>query len=282
MELNQEFVAGEYRRLRRAGYALAGAPDDLEHRAAVYLRMYQESGGRNAFPLIAAHGALWARGYLAMGTLAGRLLALLQSFHQPARLRRRLGLIQAFADAFRDLNRRVCAEAYCAYHFTKAYGNTRFAQTVLPAVLLGLLNECHLSQARGTEFPAASRRRLFEAFFLWEQGAIATPGVKAAVARFDWPLARWFALRPRVRFAYFSAAQALCFRDFSSERERIEQGARAYLLAEQAGFSGVEAALRQRGVVPEHVEAPRDAGRYVLPMRAARSARCSALAALFG
>jgi hypothetical protein len=281
VELNQEFVAGEYRRLRRAGYALAGAPDDLEHRAAVYFGMYQESGGRNAFPLIAAHGALWARGYLSLGTLAGHFLAL-QHFYSSAKVVQKFSLIQAFANAFRDLNRRVCAEAYCAYQFTKAYGHTRFAQTMLPAPLLDMLNQCHLSQAQGTEFPGASRRRLFDAFFLWEQGAIATPGVNAAVARFDWPLARWFALRPRVRFAYFTASQALCFKDFSSERERIEQGARAYVLAEQAGFARVEATLRQHVVVPERMEAPRDAGRYVLPMRAARPIRCSALAALFG
>jgi hypothetical protein len=251
VEQSEEFLAGEYRRIRRTGYVLAGGLDDLEGRAAVYLGLYQASGGRNVFPLIAAHGALWARGYLAKGMFAGRSLALLNAF-EPRKLRERLVQVRAFSDAFRDINRRVCAEAYGAYHFTKEYGGTAYARSVLPAGLLGLLNACHRSQAEGTTFSAQQRRQLFAACFLWEQSTIASPAVEAAMARFDWPLARWFAMRPCIRFAYFSARQYLHFRDFSSEQERVLHGASAYEFAEKTGFAQVEMALRRRGIAARH------------------------------
>ena len=260
MASNEEFVASEYRRIRRAAYALAGEPDDLEGRASLYLRLYRDSGGRNVFPLIAAHGAIWARRYLSKGMLAGRVLALCQG-GTPRRVRARLEMIHGFAEAFRDINRRVCAEAYCAWYFTRVHGETAFARRLMPADLLDLLNACHRSQAQGREFPAAQRRALFRAGFLWEQATIATPAVEAAVAGFDWPLAKWFALRPCIRFAYFSPGQYLHFSDFSSESERFAQGAVAYAYAEEAGFARVEAALARRGivlrVVPELARAAR-------------------------
>ncbi len=49
-----------YEALRKKGFALAGGIGDLRQRACIYLHLYQDSGGRNVFPLIAAHGALWA------------------------------------------------------------------------------------------------------------------------------------------------------------------------------------------------------------------------------
>jgi len=245
--MNEDFIAAEYRRIRRAAYTLAGGLDDLEGRASLYLSLYRDSGGRNVFPLLAAHGAIWARRYLFKGMLAGRALSALYGV-TPAGMRRRMAMIREFADAFRDTNRRVCAEAYCVWHFTRAYGESAFARRLLPADLLALLNACHQSQREESEFPAAQRRALFRACFLWEQAVIATPGVEAAIARFNWPLARWFAMRPCIRFAYFGPAQYLHFSDFSNESERFAQGAVAYAYAEEAGFARVEEALLRRGV----------------------------------
>ena len=54
---------------------LAGALPDLERRATVYHHLYRESGGNHAFPVIAAHGALWAGGYFRFGLRLGAALS---------------------------------------------------------------------------------------------------------------------------------------------------------------------------------------------------------------
>ena len=246
-EWDERFLQDEYETIRSHGYALAGGLNDLAQRASVYYHLYEDSGGRNVFPLIAAHGALWARGFLRNGARAGCLLA---SFFSPAKWYARHVLMRRFADDFLDINRRVCAEAYCAYHFTKLYGDTALARRLLPAGLLALLNQCHSARERGAPFPPENRRQLFEAFFLWEQENIASPAVAAAMARFDWPLAKWFAMRPKIEFAYFARGKGLRFSDFSSQSERIAHGLMAYDLAEQAGFRKVEAALTLYAIMP--------------------------------
>jgi hypothetical protein len=76
MELDYEYVSSEYNELRRIGYSLAGGLNDLSQRAAVYYHLYEDSEGRNIFPLMAAHGALWAKGYFQKGMRAGKVLAL--------------------------------------------------------------------------------------------------------------------------------------------------------------------------------------------------------------
>ncbi len=59
-----------YQNLRQRGIQLAGRVGDFRQRACIYHHMYADSAGRNVFPLIAAHGALWAAGYFKKGLLA--------------------------------------------------------------------------------------------------------------------------------------------------------------------------------------------------------------------
>jgi hypothetical protein len=249
MTHDNAFLETEYQRIRATAYALAGGLTDLPQRASVYFHLYEDSGGRNVFPLIAAHGALWGAGYFAKGLWAGKWLSL-QYGLQPGLRRRRLHALQQFADQFRDINRRVCAEAYGAYHFSKHYGHTVFAAERIPPRLLRALNQCHASCATGAAFSPESRQELFDAFFLWEQDTIVAQAVHAAVAQLDWPLAKALAMRPRITFAYFARGRGLQFRNFADQDERIRHGRTAYAVAEQVGLGTVEAAIANYGIMP--------------------------------
>ena len=242
-------LSRDYRRIHQEATVLAGALTDLGQRASVYHHLYEDSGGRSVFPLIAAHGALWGAGYFALGMKVGTLLSA-QFLFDPAVRRDKLSQLHAFADAFREINRQVCVEAYTAYHFSKLHGRAPDAERYLQPRLLAALNRCHRAQALHEPLPQPARRELFEAFFLWEQEVIVGPAVEQALAALDWPLIRREALRPRIQFAYFASSRDMGFADFASTAERIEKGMRAYELAEQAGLKQVEAALCRYGVLP--------------------------------
>ncbi|MEK1907022.1 MAG: hypothetical protein AAAB13_14680 [Pseudomonas sp.] len=249
MDASATSLATRYNEIHQEATLLAGGLTDLSQRASVYHHLYEDSGGRNVFPLIAAHGALWGSGYFALGMKIGWLLGAQFLLSPPVR-RDKLQQLHAFADAFRDINRRVCIEAYCAYHFSKRHGHAPGAEAYVQPRLLAALNQCHDAQAAHEPLPAAQRQALFEAFFLWEQEALVGPAVDTALGQLDWPLVRWLALRPRIEFAYFKRSPDMQFHDFASTRERIEKGMRAYALAEQVGLDRVEAALKRYGILP--------------------------------
>src|ERR1700720_4382664 len=119
--MNRITLEHAYKAIESEATRLAGGLTDLAQRATVYHHIYEHSGGNHAFPLIAAHGALWARGYFRFGMRLGWLWSLVD-LASPLRRRQRLAKLAAFADAFRDINRRVCIETYTSYHFTARFG----------------------------------------------------------------------------------------------------------------------------------------------------------------
>lgn len=238
-----------YEKWEREGTKLAGGLNDLAQRATVYHHLYEHSGRNHIFPLIAAHGALWARGYFAFGMQLGRVL----SWQHCTSRRKRAELMEqlhAFADVFRDVNRRVCVATYAMYHFTAAHGENPAAAALIDASLLVALNRMHAARRSGVELADRQKRELFEAFFYNEQQTVVGPAIENAVAQFDWPLMRWIALQPRIRFAYFPAARRLRFRDFSSKEDRIANGLTAFDTAAEVGWRQCEAALRQYEILP--------------------------------
>lgn len=249
MHPENDHLRSEYDELLRVGYALAGDLNDLPQRAAVYYHLYEDSGGQNIFPLMAAHGALWAKGYFTKGMLAGRFLVI-QYIYNPKLLIERYASLIRFANAFRDINRRVCAEAYCVYHFSKKYGHTEFAREMIPNNLLDALNNCHNSKKNSMPLKRTERKALFLEFFLWEQETIVSPLVEEAIKAFEWPSVKLLAMKPKIEFAYFGKNIGLKFKDFSSKSERVEKGLEAYELAEKVGYQAVEQAIFDYGVMP--------------------------------
>ena len=64
-----------YGRIRAEMTGLAGGLEEIPRRAALLYGLYLDSGGNHAFPLIAAHGALWAFGFFEVGGSLGRFIA---------------------------------------------------------------------------------------------------------------------------------------------------------------------------------------------------------------
>ncbi len=238
-----------YDSLRSEAERLAGGLNDLAQRATVYHHLYEHSGGNHIFPLIAAHGAMWARGYFGFGMKLGWCCSWQYAFSPKKRLAR-LEQLADFANAFREINRQVCVETYTSYHFTEKYGEHPDADQFIPVAILSVLNRCHAACREGRELSNREKREVFHAFFLNEQEEVVGPRIDEAKEAFAWPLMKFMALRPLIRFAYFGR-RPFFFRDFSNKEERIKKGLRAFDIAAELGWDGVEAALRSYEILPE-------------------------------
>jgi hypothetical protein len=245
---SDQVLRAEYERLQQEGTLLAGRLTDLTQRATVYRQLFRDSGRNHVFPLIAAHGALWAKGYFQWGLRLGRKLVW-QYFHSPKKRTKQLAALDAFADAFRDINRQVCVDTYANFHFTKRYGADS-AACVSPDLLAALL-KVHDANRAGVELNDAERLQVYTAHFTDEQQRVVGPGIEAALAALDWPLLRFVALRPWVRFAYFPRRQRICFHDFSQQAERVTNGRRAFDLGAEVGWDAVELALTRYALLSD-------------------------------
>jgi hypothetical protein len=247
---SRESLRRTYDRCVAEGTRLAGGLQDLSQRATVYHHLFVASGRNHAFPLIAAHGALWAGGYFRFGIRLGLWLSV-PAMLVPGGRDRRLESLRNFADAFRDINRRVCIDTYATFHFTAVHGEDPDASCFVAVDKLDALNRMHHARKRGVELTASGKLAAFETFFRSEQATVVGPSVQAAIESFAWPLMQFIALKPLIRFAYFPRGQWLRFRDFSSQDERIANGLRAFDLAAQIGFTAVEACLRNYAILPD-------------------------------
>lgn len=239
-----------YQTFRTKGFILAGGLGDLNQRACVYRHLYEDSGKRNVFPLIAAHGALWAAGYFKAGMLGGRLMSL-PFLARPGLRDEKLAGLAAFADKFRDINRRVCAESYALYHYSKQFTCADDYRVLAGSALAEALAACHASYRADQAFSQAQRAALFHAFFSWEQKFIVAPAVEEAFAALDWKVIKYLARKPTIDFAYFGSGYKLAFCDFADTGERIARGMQAYQRAESVGLDKVESSLSAYRLMPD-------------------------------
>ncbi len=243
---------GAYRELQQEAERLAGGLADLQQRATVYHHLYHASGGNHVFPLIAAHGALWAGGYFRYGRRLSQVLC----WQFPFSARRRQALMQqleTFEDALRDINRRVCVDTYLNFHLTDRLGTGETVRQRIPAALADALAMVHQARRQRCELSAGQRRFVFEQHFLHEQENVVGPAVQEATAALDWPLVRALAMRPSVRFAYFPAGVRLAFRNFADRQERIRQGLQAFDIGAELGWAAVAEALEEYDILPREV-----------------------------
>jgi hypothetical protein len=238
-----------YAAIRSEASQLAGNLADLAQRATTYHHLYQDSGGNHIFPLIAAHGALWARGYFRFGMRLGHCLSMCYGFDGQWR-RKQLGALTAFADAFRDINRRVCVDTYTNYHFVARFGNYTGAEEFMPSQLFEALQRLHCARRRNYSLAESERLAVFEAHFMNEQEHEVGPSIARASLDFQWPAMKWLALQPIVRFAYFPGWQFLRFRNFADVQERIRNGLQAFRWGSQVGWPVVEDKLRTYRILP--------------------------------
>jgi hypothetical protein len=238
-----------HERLFREATVLAGNLGDLAQRATVYHHVFQASGGNHAFPLIAAHGALWAGGHFRWGLRLGKWLSWQYGWN-PRLRRRRLEQLASFADALREINRKVCVDTYLNFYFTKRYGDHDQASEFVPPRLLDALATVHAARRRRQRLDAGGLRTVFQAHFLHEQETVVSDTIQRAAAKFDWPLVRFLALRPSVGFAYLLDKQPIKFQDFTDRDERVRNGMLAFELAARVGWNKVERALADYALLP--------------------------------
>ena len=243
-------LRAEYDRLTAEGVRLAGRLADVPQRAAVYHHVFFDSGRNHVFPLIAAHGALWARGYFAFSLRLAKWLSW-QYGIDPVLRQRQLDSVTAFADSLRDINRRVCADTYASYHFTALYGNHREAATIVDPELLDGLLRVHTARKTGRELSDARKLSVFGAHFFHEQSHVVGPTIAEALALLQWPMMRQIAMKPVIRFAYFPRGKRLWFANFSDRQERVNNGLVAFELAARAGWQATAGALRHYAVLPD-------------------------------
>lgn len=248
--MNRNPLEDEFASIENEATRLAGGLSDLAQRATVYHHVFHHSGGNHVFPLIAAHGALWARGYFQFGMKLGWLLSLPHAV-RPARRAAMLRSLTRFADAFREVNRRVCVDTFTHYHFTARFGQRAEAEAFVPADLLQALNLVHAARRAGRSLTDDQRRHVFHTFLVNEQHTVVGPSVQKAVAAFDWPLLRFIALRPLIRFAYFPLSSPILFRNFGDVVERVCNGLRAFDTGARVGWLRVEAALADYNILPK-------------------------------
>ena len=248
--MNADFLREEYARLAAEGVRLAGKLAEVPQRAAVYHHVFFDSGRNHVFPVIAAHGALWARGYLAWGLRVAQWLSW-QYGLDPALRQAQLDSVRAFADTLRDINRRVCADTYASYHFTALFGHEADAANIVAPELLDSLLRVHSARRAGQELSDAQKLDVFQAHFLNEQTHVVGPTIADALTRLSWPLVRLIAMKPLIRFAYFPRGKQLWFSNFSDRVERIANGLEAFDLASRAGWQTSADALRDYAVLPD-------------------------------
>ncbi|MEP2471010.1 MAG: hypothetical protein ABJH45_05530 [Paracoccaceae bacterium] len=212
--------------------------------------MYQHSKGNHAFPLLAAHGALWGSKHFARGLKIGRALSI-SMIAKTGMKKQRMAALERFAMAFKEINRQVCVETYTCYHMTRLHGEHPDIAEFIPVDLVESLNSCHQATRKGTTLSDVEKRTLFAAFFYWEQDNIVGPGVDAAVSMMDWPVIMFLAMKPAVGFQYFNNTKWLWFSDFANKEERIDKGLQAFELAESAGWNYVEQSLGSYKIMPE-------------------------------
>jgi len=235
--------------LRREATILAGGIGSLAQRATVYHHMFEHSGRNHTFPLLAAHGALWAKGNFQRGMRFGAAVAWAHAILGGDR-QALLRSLSKFADDFRDINRRVCVETYFIYHLTADPRLADLSAAKVPPGLLGEMARCHAARKTGRSLSDRERRSLFTAFFLWEQENVVGPAVERAFDEFHWAIVKALALKPHIRFSYFPRNNPLIFENFLNTGERIEKGLAAFDLACRAGWDAVETALGSYGIMP--------------------------------
>ncbi len=229
-----------YDHLRDEATERAGTNADTARRARLYRELYEHSLGSHTFPLIAAHGAIWGRGYFAKGRALGHVLA---SLGAPGLRQARIEGLDAFIEAFRAINRQVFIEVWTSYHFTADHADSAFATTVVGPRMLDGLARCHAARRAGFVLGRAEQRSLFETVFRWEQEEVVGAAVDRAVAAFDWTWMRELSLRPVINFGYIPLSRRFRVRSMASQDERIARGLAAYDIAADVGWPRVMATL---------------------------------------
>lgn len=240
-----------YLRYREIGKQLAGETDSVPLRVAAHYLVYRKSNRNFTFPLLALHGAAWAREhFLRLQPLVAPYVFVRHPFDSKRRGELRAN-IQKTMMGLKLANQRVLLDTYANYRFTRDFG--RLGERLIEGPVVGLLERIHRAEATGVPLTNPEKGQIYSAAFAWEQTNSVWPVVKKTLDELKDPLVRAIAFKPIVRFAYFPASQFLYFSDFGKTEERIEEGWKAYRLAERSGWTWVARAILLYRILPKTV-----------------------------
>ena len=112
-----------------------------------------------------------------------------------------------------------------------------------------MLNLVHSASARDVPLTDIERRRVFEAHFLHEQDTVVSDTLRRATTALNWPLVKFLALRPPIRFAFLPDQKQIRFHNFADKAERVKNGLRAFDYGAFVGWQRVEQSLDDYGLL---------------------------------
>jgi hypothetical protein len=237
--VTEAVVRQQYALIREHAKVLAGAPGDISQRVTYLHQIYLDSNGNHAFPLVASHGALWAKKYFDNIDLASFVMGLVLDGNA----------LKRFSTALKSTNQTVFIDTYTNYYFSKLYGYHPAAAKLVDPVLLKKLNVLHEVNRAGGRLSPDFKRDLFHETLLKEQERAVTAAVSSAADAFPYSALAQFAFRPSIRFPYFPSNEALTFHHFESQAERVAAAMKAYDLAVAMGWRQVEQSVTDYGVL---------------------------------
>lgn len=239
-----------YEEIIKVARKLAGSGDDIGQRIVTHYWVYRDSGRNFTFPILALHGAGWAYGYF---RFLNFLLPFYVTLRFPISWRKRAefkkSMIRAMA-GFKAANQRVLVDTYANYHFTKQFGRVPGAVKILSEPLLSMLNEMHEATSEGEPMTNSLKSKIYSQSFQWEQSNSVWPMVERTIREINDPIVKAIAFRPIVQFSFFPWWEFLIFSDFTKTEERIEEGWKAYHIAERVGWSTTERAIGKYKMLP--------------------------------
>ncbi len=238
----------DYQTLRNEAEKLAGEPKDIRQRAVFLHEIFQDSNQNHCFAEIAMHGALWAFNFFETTGTLGKLISY-RYFYNGKEMKYRHGLLQGFSEGFKAANRLVFIDTYSNYYFTKKYGETDEAKSIVEPELLNALQNIHFASKDKKLLAIEERRKIFQTTLQWEQEKTVAPAVKAEVSKFDCPILKRLILKPFVRFSYFPKMKFFLFKNFSDTDERIRNAHECFEIAENVGWKNVFDAMQKYEVL---------------------------------
>lgn len=231
-------LAAEYSRIRTEAIQLAGQPQDIPQRIVLLKKMYLDSNGRYAFPLVAAHGAKYANNLFSVTQPASQIFSFTTLFFESpelAEIDRLNRLVYDLTNELEDANRFVFIDTYTNYYFAKKYGRIAGADKYIPAILLQHLNKMLTIPV----YTAEAKRDLFHQALMYEQRSRVSPMVNRVVNGFSEQWLLPLVMKPLVHFSYFPEDVEFQFKNFASEEERVYYAMKSYDIAVQVGWQHV-------------------------------------------
>ena len=228
---------------------LGGRFSDMPQRAIIYHHMYKMSGGNFIFPLIAAHETLWARWYLFLAKISAHFLAVFDLSCKMSR-RDKMQAYHKYVNTFKKNNRDLMIETYKVFHFTRLYADHEYVCATMSKPLRTAFLRCHALAAKNQTMSPAEQRHFFEDYVRWQQDNISGSAFEKALDNFDWPLAKWFAVHPWVKFSYFGFGRSLTYKNYTNAEERLQKNMKAFDWAAKKSWDSVEKNLTRNPFFP--------------------------------